>query len=413
MLFCPNCGAENDDKARFCENCGAKIEKVEAVRTAKTVKKPAVNPAHIKKYKEKAKGLTKIQIVVIAEVICLILIIGIFFGAGSSRNSAESVAKRYFQAYSDRNWSKVYDMTDYPDGALLQKSQFIEAMKSLEVPEITSFEIEKGNQPDSGLEKHFTVQYTVKGEGADTLQLSLARQGEKSGLFFDTWKVSSYAQVAENFCINVPAGASAAVDGVALTEAEKGKSQADGMDSYYVTIFTGIHKIQTAAPWFELYNTDFSATQDGQFTVSGLKMTDVGQAAIQGKMQEALDKVYRAAMSGQEFSAVSELFPEKYKKAGEQSYNSFVSELRSQESYTLNQAVFTNFKCDIKYEPDGMLSAKMSFDYDTQYTRSYKSWLGIGAKEEETGKGSSYMTASFVYEGETYKLAAIDIRSVL
>lgn len=406
MLFCPNCGIKNEDKAKFCENCGTKLEGIQIV------KKPAMG---VKKYKEKAKELTKIQIVVLAEVVCLILVIGMFFGIGISQNSAEAVAKRYFQAYSEQNWSRVYDMTDYPAGGLLQKYQFIELMKSSEAPEITSFEIKKEKQADSSIQKNFTVEYTVKGGGTDTLQLNLTKQGEKSIRVFDKWKVSSDEQVVKDFCINVPAGASVAVDGIVLADSEKAESQIDGMNSYCVTLFAGSHKLQAAAPWFELYETDFSAVQDEQFTASDLKLADEGQTAIQAKMQEALEKVYRAAMSGQEFSEVSGLFLDKYKSSCEESYDNFVSELHNQESYTLNQVAFTDFKCKFSYntDPQGMLDTEMTFNYDTQYTYSYKSWRNNLVTEEETGNGSSYMSASFGYDGETYKLTSISIGNVL
>lgn len=406
MLFCPNCGIKNEDKAKFCENCGTKLEGIHIV------KKPIID---VKKYKEKAESLTKIQIVVLAEVLCLVLVIGMFFGMGISQNSAEAVAKRYLQAYSDQNWSRVYDMTDYPEGGLLQKYQFIELMKDSEAPQITSFEIKKDKQADSNIQKSFSVEYTVKGGGTDALQLNLMKQGEKSILFFDKWKVASDEQVVKDFCINVPAGASVAVDGIALADSEKAESRTDGMNSYYVTLFAGSHKLQVAAPWFELYETEFSAVQDEQFTASDLKLADEGQTAIQAKMQEALEKVYRAAMSGQKFSEVSGLFLDKYKASCEESYDNFVSGLHDQESYTLNQAAFTDFKCKYSYNTDhkGMLGAEMTFNYDTQYTYSYKSWRNNLVTEEETGNGNSYMSASFGYDGETYKLASISIGNVL
>ncbi len=31
MIFCPDCGAENSDKARFCDNCGRRLDDVQAV----------------------------------------------------------------------------------------------------------------------------------------------------------------------------------------------------------------------------------------------------------------------------------------------------------------------------------------------------------------------------------------------
>lgn len=461
MLFCPNCGSKNEDGARFCENCGTQLEEIQSVTQQKPWEEdvtaevemqtaesdqsdisqqqgddePAI-PLQMKKarqqsdssmthkhssidvnqHKGKSIKLTKMQGVVIVEAFCLVLIIAAFFATGSVRNRPESVAKNFFQAFVDQNWSKVYDMTDYPEGVFFQKDWFVEMRKNNQAPEIVSFEIVEDKDASSAIQRHFIVQYTVKGQGMDSLELDLIKQREKNMLFFDTWKVSSASQVAKDFCINVPKGASVTVAGVALTDAEKGESQIEGMDSYYITLLTVAYKIQVALPWFEVYEDYFTAVPGEQFSVTGMKLTEDGQTAIEAKMQQALEKVYRAAMAGKDFSEVPKLFLDEYQDVCKESYDYLVSELHHSESYTLNQAVFNNFECTVYNEDNnqGLISAEMTFDYDSQYTYSYKSWRDDSIKsEEKNDSGSSYMNASFGYDGETYKIAAFSIRSII
>jgi hypothetical protein len=48
-----------------------------------------------------------------------------------------------------------------------------------------------------------------------------------------------------------------------------------------------------------------------------------------------------------------------------------------------------------------------------QYTNSYELWGNHTYDIEEGGTGNSYMSASFGYDGKTYKLASMNIESVL
>jgi hypothetical protein len=406
MSFCTKCGTENEDQALYCKNCGTKI------KSTLPVKQSIIN---IDKYKEKIAQLNKLQIMVIAEVICLFLVICILLIIGIQKNTPEAVAQSYFKAYSDKNWSKVYGLMDHPEGALFQKPQFIEQMKNTEVPEIINFEIIKEKQSAASIQKNFTVEYTVKGEGVQEMELNLMKQKEKTLLFFDTWKVFSDQQAADEFSIYVPEGTVVAVDGITLDDSKKIKSKTAIMDKYNVSLFIGSHKLQAAVPWFEVSETEFSAVQNGEFILSELKLTEEGRAAIQAKMQEALEKVYRAAMKGEDYTAVSSLFLDKAQESGRESYDYFAADLREQESYTLNQAVFTDFQCEAEYGNDnqGMIGAELTFNYETQFTVTGHSWWGASKTEEKNGSGSSFVKASFGYDGDTYKLTSISFESIL
>ena len=365
----------------------------------------------------KVRGITKIQLVVIAEVIVLVLIITGFFVIGNSRNNAASVAKRYAQAYADHDWEAVYDLMDRPEGALLQKTQFVETMEATRTPSIQTFKVTPDMASFSKKEKRFYIQYTIDDQGTDNnMELDLVKQSDKSMFFFDKWRVSPKTTLVTGYNINVPKGASVAVDGIKLEDGEKTEPLEEGMDTYSVALFSGTHTIQAAVPWYEIYKAEFTAYQGDQCTVSRLTMTDDGKTAIKGKMQKALKQMYEAAMSKDDFSTIEDLFTEGARDACRQSYDSLVSNLQNSGA-TLNTVSFDTFECNIydgeDYSPAGV-RATLSYRYNTGYTYQYYGWGGYySGSGDQTGTGNASMEATFVYSGGTYKVSAINISSVL
>ncbi len=187
------------------------------------------------------------------------------------------------------------------------------------------------------------------------------------------------------------------------------------MDCYRLTLFAGKHSIQAAVPWHELYEDEFSASAEGTYTAEALKLTEEGETAFAAKMQEALEKVYQSALEQKKFEEISELFLPDYQDACEEAYDSLVSELHGREAYKLKEVEFSDFKCECYDDAyQGMVQAEMSYKYDMKYTYTYTSWRNdTPTTEDKTDDGTSYMSASFQYDEDTYKIASFSIRSVL
>ena len=372
-----------------------------------TIRKPDMG-----KVKSGIRKLTKIQKVVIVEVICLAAVIAAFFVIGDRKYSAQAVAERYFDAYVSHDWKTVYGLLELPAGNFMRESQFEEMMEKTQVPDITNYTVRQQTGDEDGIVRNFSVEYSVSGQGTSGSQLSLVRQSDKAMFLFDTWKVSAAGMLAENYPVTVPAGARVAVDGVELTDEYMTANNSDGTDTYQISLFNGIHTITVAAPWCEVYEGEFETSADGSVMVENLTLTDTGKAALQAKMQEALESFYTSAMAGDDFSAVSDLFAENSAAEYEDTYNDLQDRLADDpdDYYTLNQITFDNFRCSF-YVESGTISGEMDCDYTVDYTYTY-SGFGSSRTENETNDGSADIGATFVYEGDTYKLQYINIPNV-
>lgn len=379
----------------------------DSARKQITIKKPDVG-----KMKSGIRKLTKLQKIVIAEVICLAVVIAAFFVIGDRKYSAQSVAERYFEAYVSHDWKTVYGLLELPDGSFMQESQFEEMMEKTQVPDITNYTVRQQTGAEGGIVQNFNVEYSVSGQGTSSSQLSLVRQSDKAMFLFDTWKVSAAGMLVENYPVTVPAGARAAVDGVELTEEYMVSNNADGTDTYQISLFNGVHTITAAVPWCEVYEGEFDTSAEGSVIVEDLTLTDTGKTALQAKMQEALESFYTSALAGDDFSAVSGLFAENAAAEYEDTYNDLRDRLTDDpdDYYTLNQITFDDFRCSFNAE-SGTISGEMDCDYTVDYTYTY-SGFGSSRTENETNNGSAYVGATFVYEGDTYKLQYVNIPNV-
>ena len=375
-----------------------------------TIKKPNID---VKGYANQVKKLTKTQIMVIAEAVCLVVVIAIFCAIGSSKSSAESVAREYIEAMSRCDWSTVYDLTDYPDGKYLQKDQFIAAMESAETDSISNYEITENKSMNSGIQKSFYVNYTMQGTGSNSMELNLVKQADKNMMFFDAWKVSSQNMVVSDYCIAVPVGAEITIDGIAVSEDEKIDYQGNGMDEYYISLFSGTHTIQAALPWCQVYESEFTAYEGSGTYITELNLTEDGEIAMMAMMQDALKRFYESAINKEDFSAVADLFMSGYEESAKENYENFMSDLNDSENYILNEVTFSNFECDY-YVNDSGFYVDMNCDYNMEYIYKWTSyWNNETNTELNTGKGTVYVGGTFAYDGETYKLIQLNVGSVL
>lgn len=426
MRYCPSCGTKNGDDDRFCENCGTKLDREENINPGQQTQQTG-NSLHNDNetvWEEqipapsapvRKKKLSKLQIAVIAEAVCLIVAVAAFFVAGNHKYSPGSVAERFFAAYASGDWETVYAHLDIPEGDFLQEDMFKEIMENTQIQGITNYKITPAGGSGDGISRNYNVEYSIAGAGTSNMNLSLVQQGDKELLFFDDWKVWMDGIISEGYQITVPAGTRVAVYGTELSEDFRIASDGSGTDTYEITLFNGIHTVTAAAPWCEIYESEFNTAEGGSLILSGLTPTSEGALAFQAKLQEMLETFYSSAASGADFSEIEGMFA-----AGTENADIYdnikdrYEELKESMShdpddyYTFNQITFDNFSFE-SYVDNGRLIGELYFDYTIAYTYS-----GFGSTRSDTSSGTNNsVSAIFVYEGDTYKLVPVSITNYL
>lgn len=168
-MFCPNCGAKNDDESLFCAECGTPLREVKAPEEpaqpeyetpgqqpgpeAPLQNQPAQNgqaqqtqqpdgqnvyqgnpyqgqpgpEQNRQKKPAQRKPLPKLMFVVIAEAVAAVaLIVGLVM-VTRSRFSPETVARNYWEATMNHEWGKAYEYCSFPDSDLLSKQMYVNA----------------------------------------------------------------------------------------------------------------------------------------------------------------------------------------------------------------------------------------------------------------------------------------------
>ena len=404
MRFCPECRTNNSDDAEQ-----TKEFRPAADGEVKWEKQTGQKKENLRKRIGRLPLLKKIAI---AESAVLIAVVAVFFAAGSARYNPRSAAEKYFSAYASGDWDTMYDLLEFPEDAVMGKEQFSDMMERTRTADITNYEVKAVDGEDSGIVRNYEAEYSVPGEGASRVQLTVVRQSSKAMFLFDIWKVSAAGMITDDYPVTVPAGAEAAVDGKRLSDKYKTGGGEDGTDTYQISLFNGVHSIEAAVPWCEVYEREFDTSADSSASVTELTLSETGAKALQAKMEDALERFYTSAAAGDDYSEVSDLFtgsaaPE-YKAAYEDLKESLASE--SGDYYTMNRIIFDNFRCDFNVEA-GLITGEMDCEYTMDYTYEYPG-AGSSGRQSKTSEGSAYMRASFAYDGTTYKIQKVSMPTV-
>ena len=420
-MFCPECGAKNNDDAVFCENCGADISQAlkEAddaqnfqpagrARSAQTPFNafPEENPDYAYAptatvARKPVKTSTKIA----ATVVLAVLIAGFaLFQGAKSMTSPEKVAGDYFAAIKSQNWDTVYSYLDVSGSGFLTEKNFVKIQKKADSDQsianysvlsekqktadddnsVSSEESGKdGKTMPGGLVEEVTVQYTTHGNASpETKVVSLIKQPEKKWLFFDTWKVSPADYITPEVDVTVPSGMTVSIDDVKLDDKYKDQdgnnssgaqnsdnSNQNGDTSQKYTlknIFSGKYTLKVVSPYTEDISKSVDISESNtsfEFNQFTLKKEVLDSVAKQP--EEIIKALYASALSGKDYDSVSSYFvPDDGNGSGgfKDGYEQLKNQIASGSNPGFQSIDFSNFNSEA--EANGMeINVDTKFDY--------------------------------------------------
>lgn len=394
-VTCSACGTTNKNSARFCINCGAALDVLpEAEDVAATAGQKTAAPK---------RQRSKLEKIIIAEILGIAVVAALFFGLGHMKYGAESIAEKYLAAYSAHDWHTMYTLLDLPEGSFMSESQFAELMEKEDAPSLSNYTIQPKPGADTSVTQEFEIEYAASGEDVSTMDLTLVCDGDKELIFFDRWRVSSSAVLARDYPIWVPSGAQVTVDGVELTAPSDLQS---GMTCYTVSVFKGIHDLCVAMPWSEVYQAqiDTRATTSATVDISDIDLTADGAQALKARAQQDLQKWFTAGMNGADYSQVKDLFTKEAGGEYKATYDKLVVALVEEpggeygEDYVVNGLNFFDLRFDLGTDSgDGARTVKVTYEYTTDY--SYK-----GERNTTSKSTDAVLDVSYVCEDGTWKI---------
>ncbi|MCI1965532.1 MAG: zinc-ribbon domain-containing protein [Oscillospiraceae bacterium] len=351
-MFCPQCGTKNNDDAVVCSNCGADVS--QAFSEAQTspqnqtgaqfqtsASNSSVAPTYVYqsgtaavKARIQLKKSTKI---ILAAIVVFIVACTVLYNIAKQMSSPRNVAQTYFGTIQNHNWEKAYSLLDIKESDFLNKANFVKMMKeSVEMNKIVNYRIldektqkaskadgksnqKKGSLSAGGLTKAVKVQYIVQGETEpQTVSMILIKHPQRKFFLFDTWKVSSEEYITSEAEITVPDGTTVYLDGVKIPDSAKMEDdswddwdeQANQPVCYLVkNIFTGTHALKVTSPYTDDYTENVTA-EDGYMSteVDKLKVKKSVSDQVSQQAQQTIQDIYKAAMAGESFSSVKDVF---------------------------------------------------------------------------------------------------------
>lgn len=379
------------------------------------------------------KQLRTVKRVVIAAVVVIALIKLIGYVNGPKRTAAS-----FFKAQiAECNYSKLYDMQDLPDGKFLTKEMFLKVYPRSEAQDITNYQVvsdgetrvSSGDSYYYGKEDgeklnfiaNYTVYYTVKGESA--LQRSsyqLIRQKGALGGLFPQWKVSVSNVVARRVRIYAPESVRITLDGEALGEEELTEDDSyyrEGYSCYQVDLFAGIHTIDAEAEYME--SQTFEAAfygSDDSYEVPMLSLSGDTAASLQQTMTGLLNDIYSISYKEGDIADLYDIFTGDGADRLFEIYYQYIYESMHRSGMTLGSLEFSDFYSEIQdlYIADGRITVGMElyYNYDYDYLYTYSSWYSGDETRTEQRSSDSSMYASFVLEGDTWKVDDLSLYSI-
>lgn len=435
-MFCPECGKSNPEGLQHCQYCNAELIDNSPRNTAsQLIDQSAMLVGNLK---AKTKKMGKTPKIICACVICIVVVVSVLLGVGSTLASPERVAKQYFEAYAAQDWESVYDylIADEKD-PFLNKAMFVYSMKNRDMDQmkITNYEITElsANQKDSSLlsisplsigyggsnslyndsyeddidsdssdsklvKKYLVTFLSDDGTGKHTMPITLYMQEERSFLFFKKYKVSAEPYIG-SCTIKVPKGTKAALNFVDLSP----YAETDE-DSQYTTInirriFQNNYSLSVTSPIIEDYDRNISVYDGSSISVS------VSDLSVNESLLDSMKKTANSLTSALYTNAASGKKMDSFTSLGftdTEVCKAIMDKIYNEDGYGEKNVKIASFDSN-NYSLDlteyGMVCT-VEYRYKYTGTRTYENWLTEGTEEDSIDDASGVIKIEFITDSD-------------
>lgn len=309
MMYCKNCGTENDDATKFCVNCGAQMDKTAG--TAMERKNSAASGAEYPKLSKRTKSIILIIVIVLG-------LAAVFYKIGSGLMSPERMVSKYINAQAEGSYGELYGMLDMPDGEFTSKNQFVDTLErssegtekgnigNITVTEASATDLSNISKYhlDRVYDKAYRVTYDLQGGGQEQKLVFLSMQ---KGILFDKYKIMPAEYLAREYTVYAPPYITVAFDN---TELDGSYEYTAAQNRYYEdekcyklnNVFSGEHVITLSAPFADDTEISAEVAEDSYIECSGrLKIRQEIKDEMQKIAEDTLKIVFDAAVAEKDF----------------------------------------------------------------------------------------------------------------
>ena len=256
--------------------------------------------------------------ILIVNLSLFLILCAVFFMAGAYLYAPQAAGRNYVEACLAGDWNSAYDVCQFPDSTFLTRKNYVNAMTwkakqdgsdGQETPEIKSFFMRRKQSLETGGNRIYTVRYTLKGVSDSQEETMEIAAGDIVKWNFKEWYVVPKDSYVTDVEITVPANASLYLDGVQVGKKYL-KETADTVSVYKIPyLFIGGHTIELTEakkdPYREIILVEDNSSME---FLPDLKLNDSTGKVIADRVEESLDKVFTAAVTGKAFDTIKDEF---------------------------------------------------------------------------------------------------------